>query len=227
MVLAHTKASTLSVGLSLVLAMLLVVHIMIHSGQANHALPNDRAPWRQPASIAHDFPAAISSKQWHFDFQSIEHTLPNIKVRQSGELILGHSSVGQLETLVASLPKQLSEQDLSRLEFLVTTAFPDNAGHLKAKLLTNFYRYQKALLVGEAQSSRLSERDKEWLHHNKLQQQQRYFEPEMAEQLFGQQNAVNQYLLTRRRIHQDTSLSQLEKQAKLKQLQQAFKTDAP
>ena len=227
MVLAHSKASTLSVGLSLVLVMLLAVHIMIHTDKAGHALLSDGSLWRQPPAVAQDFPHAISPREWKVDFQTIEHRFPSIKVSQSGELILGPNTVRQLEVLLASLPKKLSEPELMRVAFLVETAFLHDAGNVKSKLLTHFYRYQQALLLAETQSSSASELDKDWLHDYKLQQQQRYFGPEVAEQLFGQQNAVNQYLLTRRRIHQDSSLNVLEKQAELKQLQQAFKADEP
>lgn len=187
--------------------------------------------WRQPDIISSTYREPISGAIWSFDYDEIEQTLSQIRQNEKGALILNEKTHTILKDAVSKFPNEIDNASLQRIKFLTRKSFGDKAGQQIADLLLNFYAYTKATerdreLDGTQRPTGDSVDRQERLFEELLIRQNQFMGPEISESLFGRKNALNRYLYARKRINEDPSLSQLQKQKKLSKLQARFKEDA-
>jgi hypothetical protein len=116
----------------------------LHAEPQGLLLTAEKLEWQQPSSISDSFPTLISTHHWQFDYEATEKMLLKIKQKKNGELTLNPSSAKALEQAVSALPSNMSENELQRVELLVTKGLPGKAGQQLASVLTKFYHFQQA-----------------------------------------------------------------------------------
>jgi len=215
-------ANVTTLLLVLVLSLLSVLWPLYAGYPASH--DNDKYQWRQPAAIADSVPESIATKKWTFDFELVEQRLRQIRLNKDGALILDASLAKDLEYAISELPSNLNKEALQRLELLIAKGLPGSAGTELANMFTKFYVYLQASTLRNL-STDINLTQPEHHFHQRLKHQERIFGKKVAHQLFGHQNALQQYLYARRHINEDPSLNQAQKQRKLSLLQRRFKAN--
>ena len=194
----------------------------------------DPHQWQQPFVISDRFPERISANDWQFDYEVTEQALLKIKQTKSGELILNAGTAKVLEDAVSKLPSQMKQDELRRIEFLVTKGLPGRAGQQLASIFTKFYYYQQALnsnsstaAIQDSSQEKTQEStvDQEQSFKQMVLLQKEYLGEDISEQFFGRQNRLNQYLYARKAINDDLSLNSAQKQQQLSILQDRFKAN--
>ena len=201
------------------LALALCLLWSIHTGSPDIMNGPDLHLWQQPLSISGEFPERISTAYWQFDFEAVEQVLTKIKLNGKGELILNQSTADILTTAVSKLPLDMTKADLQRVGVLVSKGGAGKSGQQLSNMLITFYYFQQASRIDETKNSEAKASDFE----QSVLRQERYFGKHVAKQLFGRQNALTYYLHARRRINEDSSLNKIQKQERLRLLQDRFK----
>ncbi|MFT6029031.1 MAG: hypothetical protein ACI8O8_000762 [Oleiphilaceae bacterium] len=184
----------------------------------------DRHQWQQPSAISDRFPERISTKYWQFDYEATEQALLKIKQNEHGGLILNASTAKVLEKAISTLPIQMRQDEIQRVELLVIKGFPGRAGPQLANFFTDFYYYQQALNSANSIVDTREHIDGQELSFKQMVLlQKEYLGEDISEQLFGRQNRINHYLYARKAINKDSSLNSAQKQQQLSILQDRFK----
>lgn len=205
------------------LALALFLLWSIHADSPEVSSKSNLHLWQQPLALASQFPEPISTDYWRFDFEASVQFLANIKYTEIGDIILNANSAKTLEDAVSKLPQTMTKTDLHRAELLVTKNFPGQAGQQLAKVLTSFYRYQQASMIETDKPQDMAAKERRF--EQTILRQQRYLGKEVANKLFGRQNAVTRYLHARQQINKASNLTQEQKQQQLTTLQGRFKAN--
>lgn len=189
-----------------------------------HSLNPDNKEWHQPPITNVLFPELISPEKWSFNFELTEKILSRSKLNENEELLVNSQLVDVLKKATASLPESLNNKQLQRVEFLTSNILPDKAGTQLASLFTNYYRLErqiKATTSAEQDSSNLEDEILKFEALTALQN--KYLGKDIAARLYGKKRIVTEYLYERKKINQNTELSDKQKQQKLNELQIKFK----
>lgn len=189
-----------------------------------HSLNPDNKEWHQPPITNVLFPELISPEKWSFNFELTEKILSRSKLNENEELLVNSQLVDVLKKATASLPESLNNKQLQRVEFLTSNILPDKAGTQLASLFTNYYRLErqiKATTSAEQDSSNLEDEILKFEALTALQN--KYLGKDIAARLYGKKRIVTEYLYERKKINQNTDLSDKQKQQKLNELQIKFK----
>ncbi len=215
--------SILTVFSLIALTLALFLLWSIHTDSSDILNSSDWHLWQQPLSTSDEFPERISATHWQFDFEAAEQTLTKIKLNEKGELLLNETTADLLKVAVAKLPLNMTDADLQRIEILIAKGLPGKVGQQLSGVLTNYYRYRQAL-IADTKKMKNTE-TKEIIFEHTAMLQEYYLEKDIAKKLFGKKNAVTHYLYARRRINQDSNLTQEQKQQQLNVLQDRFKSN--
>ena len=211
----------------IVLVMTLYTHWSLHTEPQSFLLISDNIEWQQPSIISNSYPKLISTRYWQFDYEATEKTLLAIKQKKNGELTLNASAAKVLEQAVSTLPPQMNENELKRVELLVAKGLPGKAGHELSTLLANYYHYQQASNIAHVSANtKQNKHDKERSFQQTVLRQERYLGKDITQQLFGRQNALTHYLYARQHINENLNLNQAQKQRQLNTLKDRFKAHA-
>lgn len=188
----------------------------------SHTESNDswKQSWQQPPSLSKRFPELISTRHWQFEFTPVEQGLRSIKRDNAGKLILNASTTKVLKSIVSTMPKNMEKEALERVALLINKSFPNTFNQSLAALFVNFYKYQQASHFALTKSS--TKRPEQQFRED-MTRQKNYLTEEIAEQLFGRQNTVNNYLYARKLINESDHLTLEQKQQQLSGLQRRFK----
>lgn len=191
------------------------------NSSSDRSLDNsDPYQWQQPLAISDRYPEPISINNWQFDYEATEQVLQKIKQNKSGKLILNANTARVLEEAVSTLPPLMKQDELRRVEFLVTKGLSGSAGQQLASIFTQFYHYQHALNLANS-----TVKNQEETFTRTVLLQKEYLGEDVSELFFGQQNRLNNYLLARKAINEDSSLNSVQKQQELIILQNRFKAN--
>ena len=230
MKLVHLIPSRLTSATLLLLVLALALISSLHSSPVERQGVQSNSQWRQPNAISSIFPEPLSTDEWQFDYDDIEQVLARIKQGESNNLIINETTAVILNEAVSNFSEETNENSLRRIRFLVSKGMRGDAGQELGEILVSFYRYKKAeakekLLEKTSQAKTKSLKVQETRFEQTLLIQERYLGPEVSEQLFGRKNALNRYLLARRRVSENASFTAIQKQKILGQLQQQFKSN--
>jgi hypothetical protein len=213
--------------------------------------PNDQPvrakkviPWRQPATTFESFPLTIApyltsqqvvrrsgsqkspAQTWVVDFDVFERQFAK-SLPPGKELVLDDNLLRQFEGALQGLTSSLPSESVERIAFLFGKSFPSPTGEQLAALFGPIYHYHTQK---DAAAARLAElyppgslELTEGLLNSTEALQRKYFSNGQVEQLFGNKNAVNRYLLQRRLVRENPRLSPEEKRVALLELQNSFK----
>ena len=172
------------------------------------------------------FPNPISPQQWHFNYEAAELILAKIKFTDKGELLVNPELAKILSKAVDSLPKQMNDEALLRIDFLVSMSFPHRPQAAKklAKLLINYYHLQYAVTqASSTENKSANTRDKLAIFLETEALENHYLGEDNATQLFGEQRSITRYLLERKSIKENTQLNQQQQKQQLNRLKKPFK----
>jgi lipase chaperone LimK len=170
------------------------------------------------------FPELISPEKWSFNFELTEKILSRSKLNENEDLLINSQLTDVLIKATASLPENLSNKQLQRVEFLASNILVNKAGAQLASLFTNYYRLEreiKATTSPEQGNSNLEDEISKFKTLTTLQNN--YLGEDIAARLYGKKRIVTAYLYERKKINQNTDLSDKQKQQKLNELQIKFK----
>jgi len=173
------------------------------------------AQWIQPESINNLFPAAMHNNSWHFDYKAIELILQEIKYSDANEIIINSHLADILKNASNSIDKNISQNDLERLAFLIKKGTTKPAGEKISTLVINYYRYSNHDDSNTVVNQNLDQQ-------KALQRQ--YFGRTIAQQLFSNRNSIRAYLDKRHTIQTNKELDQQQKKSALILLEKAFKS---
>ncbi|MEX1034009.1 MAG: lipase secretion chaperone [Cellvibrionaceae bacterium] len=187
-----------------------------------HAPGTDNLNWRQPVQLDSAYPQLISPRRWPFDFTTFEGRFASrVGTDEAGRLELDPMLADTLEQTLLHLPENTSEEVLQRIVVLLRKSFPGSKGEQLAELFHNYAAYRReesrfqTPAAGGAKEALAALR-------NSIELQHKYLGSEAAERLYGERNALTTYLLSRREIREDSSLSPARKQERLDTLEREY-----
>lgn len=194
------------------------------------AFASGGADWLQPRSVSDAYPLPISPQQWSFDFEGILTQLQTLTVDESGDLHLDSRAATVLEQASLQLGAQAPEASLERASLLIRKSFPEESGDQLAHLFERYVQFegakaQLAAAVSE-QHGRGSTRAAAVLLEGSIDLQRDHFGEDAADALYGRQNALADYLLRRRQIREDASLSESDKRTQLAELASRYRDNS-
>lgn len=172
------------------------------------------------------FPNPSSPQQWHFDYETAERILTEVKFSKNGELLINPELAEILSKAVNSLPKEMNNEALQRIDFLIAMSFPNHpqAAKTLAKLLINYYHLQYATTSASSTDSNSHSTDNKLTAFLKKESlENHYLGEDNAAQLFGKQRSITRYLLERKAIKENTDLNPLQKNQQLNMLKNPLK----
>ncbi|WP_298772616.1 lipase secretion chaperone [uncultured Shewanella sp.] len=178
--------------------------------------------WRQPEKASEFFPVQIGEQDYHFNFARFSPMLARVKWGSNQLLFLDAQTKYQLERMAQALPPDLSAMERARLDFLIQKSIPGKAGMKLTQLLHAYVRYTQLLNTHFKQVQSGKGRGKEGSLAVIKQLQATVFGQETASVFFKRDNIRMGYLIQRRILTLDNSLSDADKQMSHEQLQQAY-----
>jgi len=180
--------------------------------------------WLQPQAVTVNYPVPISQDHWQFDYEGVESVLQKVSVNRKGLLLINGDMAVVLAEAVMKLPDNMNEHEFKRVAFLTAKGLPGLAGEQLALILNNFYRYhQVSKHVSGRGNIKTSQAQKVQLFQQDLALKEKYLSKSVVEALFGQKNRLLNYLFARRKINENSGLSQQQKKQGLAELEQNFK----
>jgi hypothetical protein len=149
-------------------------------------------------------------------FAEGEAALAQIAVDSQGIVQLDLATESALSKAYSDVPDDLTGRGAQRVWFIIRKTFPGPKGEQLVALLERYARYRSALpleSVADGDSTAALER---FESVKRLQAQ--YFGAE-AQQLFGEQNALTQYMLGLRRLEVEADLDRQARESRLRILQ--------
>lgn len=172
------------------------------------------------------FPNPNAPQQWHFDYEAAELILAKVTFTDKGELLLNPELAKILSKAIDSLPKQLNDEALQRINFLLAMSFPKRtrAAEELGRLLINYYHLQYAVTQASSTDHKSSNtRDKLAAFLETVARENHYLGEDNATLLFGEQRSITRYLLERKIIKENATLNQQQKIQQLNRLKKPLK----
>jgi hypothetical protein len=207
----------------IIFAYVIITLWSIHLDLRHYLNPHSKE-WHQPQITNVLFPELISPEKWSFNFELTEKILSRSKLNENEDLLINSQLTDVLIKATASLPENLNNKQLQRVEFLASNILVNKAGAQLASLFTNYYRLEreiKATTSAEQGNSNLEDEISKFKTLTTLQNN--YLGEDIAARLYGKKRIVTAYLYERKKINQNTDLSDKQKQKKLNELQIKFK----
>jgi len=182
-------------------------------------------PDRQIAA-ANSTTTLISNHEWAFDYPPVEGLIQTLVIGSDNSLVLNSHTAEVLDSIASALPETLTNADIERIGFLAQQGFSAPAASSVATTLTGFLRYRQA----ERHSQRNTNDNNELVPAEarfelSVALQNQYLGTAQAEQLFGQQRRLKQYLLERRAIQANSELSATQRQNMLERTSHQFEAE--
>lgn len=188
-------------------------------------VPTVGSEWRRAtlATAATEQQVQNPSGRPLLDAGMVYHALSQVELTEDGEVVINDKARSALESAFSRLPLDLSVAELEQLELLITQGLPGEAGVRVAHIVSSYYHY------------RVAEKDfnAHYLPGDDVAGAQTHFEQqvalrqahlgyELAEQLYGEEQAHARYTLESMRIQSDETLSEAEKAAQQTALRAAL-----
>lgn len=185
--------------------------------------------WRQPDEVFRFFPVQIGEQNYHFNFAEFASILSRVSLDSNQLLAIDAQTKNQLKKLTQTLPPDLRTMDRSRLDFLIQKSIPKQAGVQLIQLFHAYTRYSKLLNAHLQQVQSAQSLDNhEFLQDSMArvkQLQETVFGKDTATVFFKRDNIRMHYLIQRRILTLDNSISEVDKRSMGEQLQQAYLLD--
>ncbi|WP_299011094.1 hypothetical protein [uncultured Shewanella sp.] len=185
--------------------------------------------WRQPDEAFRFFPVQIGEHNYRFHFAEFAAILTRVSLDPNQLLVIDEKTKNQLKRLTETLPSNLRGIDRARLDFLIQKRISGKAGVQLTQLLHAYVRYSEWLKAHLQQvKSAQSRGDYEVLKTSMervRQFQATVFGKETASIFFKRDNISMHYLIQRRILTLNNTISLEDKQNMGLQLQQAYLLD--
>jgi lipase chaperone LimK len=167
-----------------------------------------------------DKPSAVSALP--YDAVEVYKVLQSLKLDEDGRLVPDQTVLKALENGYRDLGSDLSPEAMAGLQDTIRKGLPGQAGEEAASILENYYRYRSAESEFHAQ---LANQLPAASHYEELIQLRRnYLGQEVADQLFAVENAQARHMLAAIAIERNANLTDEQKQAQHKALQEKLNT---
>jgi lipase chaperone LimK len=192
--------------------------------ELRHSLNHDSKEWHQPPISNILSPKLISPEEWSFNFELTEKILSQSKLNKNKDLLINSQLTDVLIKATTSLPENLNNKQLQRVEFLTSNILPNKAGTQLASLFNNYYQLDREINTKTETKQGSSNLEDEILKFETLTAlQKKYLGREIAARFYGKKIILTEYLYGRRKINQNTDLSDNKKIKNLNELQIKFK----
>lgn len=215
-----TKIDLTSLGIVVAYASIIVVLVYTHTWEFQTS--KESLTWEQPIQLSTE--PLISPENYDIKFDSIEKSLSKVQFNPDGSMVFNTNTAHALEAAFSHIADGISDQDLARIKMLISRIHPQYHTAQLADLTVNYRNYILAKFEFDKKLSRkksLEEAERALEYDIKLKQ--KYLGQDVADALFGNKHAMTRYLIERRKVLADDSLSQNQKQAKLIKLKAALK----
>ncbi|GAB1258831.1 hypothetical protein NBRC116494_33330 [Aurantivibrio plasticivorans] len=181
-------------------------------------------PFAEPdASYAYD-DIAPKGKASSVQFDEIEDAIRHIEYDPDNASEHGQELEASLRQATESYTQALSTEELARISFLASKVLSPEATEIFSQALPLFttYHIEEKALLSETQGPKTVA--EELIQFEALRELRRsHLGESLSQLLYEKQHLFTLNLLKRRAIHEDTSLSDEEKQQQLQVLQQALR----
>ncbi|WP_299491086.1 lipase secretion chaperone [uncultured Shewanella sp.] len=185
--------------------------------------------WRQPDEAFRFFPVQIGEQDYRFHFTDFASILTRVSLDSNQLLVINDQTKNQLKRLTENLPPDLRVIDRARLDFLIQKSITGKAGVQLTQLFHAYVRYSELLHVHLQQVKSAQSRGEYEVLQTSMkrikQLQATVFGKETASVFFKRDNISMHYLIQRRILTLDNSMSAVDKQNMGLQLQQAYLLD--
>lgn len=180
--------------------------------------------WRPPAQPA-DAPETTAtgdtnpvSKQSGdgepFDLERLQQALSRIAIDDNGELVLDEVALMSLERAFTELGTNPDADSLGRLQLYVEAGLAGDTGRQAARIVGDYFRYRRA--EGDFEATQASNgEDSELTPRQRLEAltelRRKHLGPDVANRLYGGQEAHERYLLALEAVNTDSELSPARK----------------
>ncbi len=189
--------------------------------QPDHRPFSDDA-WLQPDTKPAHHVDPISAQRWPFDFAVIETDVARFLAHAANTPRPDETLARLFEQIVLDLPDDLDENSVERIGLLLQKSFPGAQGETLAALFPPLFRYRQALAAETDALQTTTAVDTLQFAQASLRAAQRlqveHLGPTLATQLYANQNALTDYLLQRRQIREDATLSAEQQELALRAL---------
>jgi len=217
------------VALAILLVFLLCLSVYSHQSLNFELTEINAQVWLQPDISADQDnveQVLISSKRWQFDFSLVEEKFLLIKIDQHGDLKVDEQLADILDLVCTLLPKTLDSENVQRVAILLEKMYPGGAGQQLAQVFYNFYHYRQALSETNVELLYFDD-PSEAIFRREQQLQNQFLGEGLAKKLFAKKGRIKNYLLQRKLINQNDSLTLSEKQQQLSDLKNEFQGSRP
>lgn len=155
---------------------------------------------------------AENAEEVPFDVVVIYGALGNIELGEAGNVVIDHKARHALEASFNPLDLMLDAEELAELQELIRIGLPGRAGEQTAEIVGDYYRYR----VAEADFNQTHESDGDLITaRNNFEQlvalREAHLGYEVAEKLYGEENALTRYTLKAMQVEVDPGLSAEQK----------------
>lgn len=183
--------------------------------------------WQQPKGLEILYAQEITYNNWSFDYTGVESALLQSKISILQSWRPDSDTLTLLDNIVASLPNNLSKNDVKRLGFLLSKNLTEQNAQVLLELVEKYTLYQKKYRVHQLKTQQ-SVKTSDLLSVKEGPQfivnlQQQIFGRKMSGILFSERNITMRYLNNRLLINLDDSLSVKAKQEIFSQLKAEYK----
>ncbi len=154
-----------------------------------------------------------------FELEQVVGALSRLEIDENGDLVLNEQAQHVLEAAFMGTGETMDEQQLAQLKTLIETGLEGQAGNQAVAVAEKFYRYSNAFreisdtlgLHGDPKSLRQNFEQVARIRRTHLG-------PELAEQIYAEEEALTRYTLDVMAIQSNPDLSQEERARKQKEL---------
>lgn len=158
------------------------------------------------------------------DFGTAEALFAQLETSREGKFVLNEGLANALAVAVLPLELDRKGESLSRLQRLLRDSFPGEGGAQLATLVERFHRYKH---IEQQRLTRIAGADvsaDEKRFAAQMQTQTEYFDEATRIQLFGAQNALQEYMLKLRALESRSELDEEEQALERDRLQREYET---
>lgn len=154
-----------------------------------------------------------------FSPEAVRQALAEVRIDENRNVIVDSRTLAALRDGLSSLGSA-NETELAKLQASVREGLPAPAGEQTATIIGNYYHYQHALRAMPPSQEQLEAATADL--DRMIELRHAYFGPEMAERLFGEEQAYARVMIENLQLESDASLSEADKDRRRAKPQQAL-----
>ncbi|GAA6133749.1 hypothetical protein NBRC116188_05380 [Oceaniserpentilla sp. 4NH20-0058] len=179
--------------------------------------------WKQPTISTRQ--PWISPENYDVQFERIERSLGEVQFTSKNQIVLNTETAGALERAIGYMSKQSNKDQLERIEFLLDKIFPSRHHNNLPEIALNYRDYLIAQEVLDKGTILKTLDDSEQALKAQIALKEQYLGKEITELLFKDKHAMAFYIINRRKIITDSTLTPEQKENKLSELQNTIQVN--